>query len=76
MAITLSQAQYNTLQAVINDYVLGTAPENQLHDTEVNSLAGVMAAVGFQTDSGTAAQALRDRPLTTLVAFAAFVGHP
>lgn len=82
MAVTFTQAQYNIVQQVVQRYVNGNAPENQFHDTEINQLATVAKAVGFiprdfKTASvGAFQEAAKNRPLTTLMDFLAFVGHP
>jgi hypothetical protein len=76
MAVTLTTAQYNVLQHAINQYVLATAPENQIHDEFIEEIVGVIVATGFIANTGLAQQKLQDRPLTTLLGFAAFLGHP
>lgn len=76
MATTLSTAQYAALNHAISEYTIATAPENQLHEKVIQEVIPVMVATAFSADSGTAQQALRDRPLTTLLAFAAYLGKP
>lgn len=76
MAVTLSTAQYNVLQRAIQEYTLATAPENQIHNKFIEEIIPVFVAVGFVANTGLAQQKLQDRPLTTLLAFAAFLGHP
>lgn len=82
MAITFSAANFAIVQQVANRYVQGLAPENQFHDTEIQQLAKVAASVGFvprdfkSATVGAFLEAARNRPLTTLIDFLAFVGHP
>lgn len=76
MAIVLTAAQYAVLQHAIQSYVLGTAPENQFHESAIHEISRVTVATGFHSDTHTAQQAFRDRPFTTLVGFAAFIGFP
>lgn len=82
MAITFSAAQLAVVQQVANRYVQGLAPENQFHDTEIRQLATIAAQVGFvprdfkSATVGAFLEAARNRPLTTLIDFLAFVGHP
>lgn len=82
MAVTFTTAQYNIVQQVVQRYINGNAPENQFHDTEINQLAKVANQVGFvprdfkSASVGAFQEACRNRPLTTLMDFLAFVGHP
>lgn len=76
MATTLSTAQYSAIQQAITLYTTGTAPENQFHVDAIGLVAPVAAAIGFSASTGAFQQAAEDRPLTTLLALAAFIGHP
>lgn len=82
MAVTFTQAQYNIVQQVVQRYVFGNAPENYFHDTEIQQLANVAAQVKFvprdfkSSTVGAFTEAAKNRPLTTLMDFLAFVGHP
>lgn len=76
MATTLSSDQYATLNKAINLYLVGTAPENQLHVDAIDILAPVAVAVGFSATTGAFAEAAKDRPITTLIQFAAYIGKP
>lgn len=76
MATTLSTAQYAALNQAINLYVRGTAPENEFHVDAVDVVAPVAVATGFSPSLGRFHEDCRDRPLTTLLRFVAFIGHP
>jgi hypothetical protein len=76
MATALSQTDYNAVLAAINLYLFGTAPENQLHVDVIDRLAKPAVNSGFAKSTGDFKTQATDRPFTTLIRFAAFLGHP
>jgi hypothetical protein len=76
MAVTLSQAQYNAVQAAVNLYLKGTAVENQLHVDAIDAVAPVAKAIGFSASTGAFAESAKHHPVTTLLQLAAFIGKP
>lgn len=76
MATSLSQTDYDALLAAVELYTFGTAPENQLHVDVIQRLAVPAVNSGFVDSTGQFQQLCTDRPFTTLILFAAFLGHP
>lgn len=76
MATTLSTADYDAVLDAVELYTLGTAPENQLHVDVIQQLAGPAVNSGFAASTGAWQQLCTDRPFTTLILFAAYLGHP
>lgn len=76
MATTLSTAQYDVLQDAVKLVTTGTAPENQFHVDLADRVAPVAVAIGFSPSLGQFHEDVRDRPYTTILRLAAFIGKP
>ena len=65
--MAFTQAQLDELDAIASLYELSDAPENQLHETAALRLAKVAEDVGFYSNAAAALEALKNRPLSTLI---------
>ena len=74
MAITLSVTEKAHVQHAIDLMVVGTAVELPVDSTCMESVAKAAVTSGFKTSDEAFKQAMRDRPVTTLLEFILFVG--
>lgn len=86
MAVTFSSAQFSQLQNAINLMVRGTATELPFDANVIDAVTLIANQVGFNPgalgSNGNPIsnlgfkEAARNNPISTLLEFVAFVGHP
>ena len=74
MAISLSTTEKAQVQHAIDLMVLGSAVELPVDSTCMENVAKAAVSSGFKTSDEAFKQAIRDRPVTTLLEFILFVG--
>jgi hypothetical protein len=82
MGKTFTTAQEAVIQQAINLMLLTSATELPFDERIIETVAPVAAAVGFippghtQATTGAFLEAAKLNPISTLLSFVAFVGHP
>lgn len=75
--VTLTAGQYALLVQLINEYLLGTAPEAQgVHEKVAHEVGRIAVSIGFLPTLGAWMEAIRDRPVTLLLQLISFIGSP
>ena len=74
MAHTFSQTESNGLAEVLT--YLNGAPEIPFDSTVIERVANIAVSAGFVTSNLEFAERAKDKPITTLLEFAAYLGAP
>jgi hypothetical protein len=76
MAVKLSSADYASLQNAIQLMTADPAPEIPFDDEVIFRSGPAAVNSGFVKTDGQWKQKCQDWPISTLLSFAAFLGHP
>jgi len=76
MAHTFSASEYSKLVAASQFMTLGSATELPFDDAVINRVGVVAVSSGFAASAGAWKEACQLNPISTLLNFAAYIGHP